>query len=131
VSELTEPIVREPELIVTEGAVHIELLLRSHAYLQFVLGARVSHDLPVVDAIGEGPVGDQRAEVVVGLVEEGVAAILRKLDLLRGVVRVPRKVMEGVGAAQETAHEEGLLEVLQFFAILIFFELLIVFIDLC
>lgn len=74
-SELSEPIVREPELIVTERAVHIELLLRGHAYLQLMLSARVGHDLPVVHAVGEGPVRDQRAEVVVGFVQEGVTAV--------------------------------------------------------
>jgi len=104
VSELSEPIVRESELIVTEGAVHIELLLRRHAYLQLMLSAWVRHDLPIVHAIGEGAVGDQRPEVVIRFVQEGVTPVFRKLDFFRGVVGVPGEIVEGVSAAQETRH---------------------------
>jgi hypothetical protein len=99
VSQLPEPIVCEPELIVAERAVHVELLLRRHADLQLVLGPRIRHDLPVVHAVTEGPVRDERAEVVVGLVQECVSCILGKLDFLRGMVRVPGEIVESVRAA--------------------------------
>jgi hypothetical protein len=99
VPQLPEPIVCEPELIVTERAVHVELLLRRHADLQLVLGPRIRHDLPVVHAIGEWAVRDECAEVVVGLVQEGVSCILGKLDFLRGMVRVPGEIVESVRAA--------------------------------
>jgi hypothetical protein len=99
VPQLPEPIVCEPELIVTERAVHVELLLRGHADLQLVLGPRIRHDLPVVHAVGEWAVRDERAEVVVGLVQEGVASVLGKLDFLRGMVRVPGEIVESVRAA--------------------------------
>jgi hypothetical protein len=98
VPQLAEPIVCEPELIVAERAVHVELLLRRHADLQLVLGPRIRHDLPVVHAIGEWAVRDERAEVVVGLVQECVARVLGKLDFFRGMVRVPGEIVESVRA---------------------------------
>ena len=98
-SKLTETVVGKAEFVVTERAIHIELLLSRHAYLQLMLCPGICHDLPIVDTIGEGPVGDQSAEIVVRFVEESMAAILRKLDLFGGVIRVPCKVMEGVVAA--------------------------------
>ena len=55
-------------------------------------------------AIGEGAVGDQRPEVVIRFVQEGVTPVFRKLDFFRGVVGVPGEIVEGVSAAQETRH---------------------------
>ena len=98
--QLSEAIVSETKFVVTKWTIHIELLLRGDTHLQLMFSARVCHYLPVVDAIGEGPVGDERAEVVIRFVEEGVTAIFWELDFLRGVVRVPREVVECVHAAQ-------------------------------
>ena len=60
-----------------------------------------------------------------------MSSIFGELNFLRGVVRVPSEIMEGVVAAQKTTHEKGLLKILQLLSILILLELLTVFIDLC
>jgi len=51
VPKLAQPIVGEPELIVREGRVNIELLLCCHANLELMVSPGVRHNLPIVDAI--------------------------------------------------------------------------------
>lgn len=75
-AKLSEAVVGETELIVRERRVDVELLLRCHADLQLMLSPRIRDNLPIVNAVGEGPIADHCAEVVVRFVEEHVAAVL-------------------------------------------------------
>ena len=74
-AQRSQPVVSETEVIVRERTVHIKFLLSSHSYLQFVLSPRIRDYLPIMHAILERPVTDDRAEVVVGLAEEQVAEV--------------------------------------------------------
>jgi hypothetical protein len=88
-SELPQSVVSESKLIVREWGVYIEFLLSSHAYLQLMLCAWVSDDLPVVDSLHERPVPYHCPKVVIGFAEKQVSAISAELYFSRGVLWVP------------------------------------------
>ena len=50
------------EGVVAESRLEVEVPILTHADLQFVLGAGVRNDLPVVDPLVEALVGDDRPE---------------------------------------------------------------------
>ncbi len=74
-AELSEAIVGEAKLVVGEGGIYVELLLTTDSDLKLVLGPRVGNNLPVVYAVIERPIRDHCPEVVVRLIEEGMAAV--------------------------------------------------------
>ena len=50
-TELTEAIESESEIIITESIAYTELLLGSHTYLKFMFSPRICYDFPVVLSI--------------------------------------------------------------------------------
>ena len=56
--QLTEAIEAEAEIIVTESVCAAKLLLGRHSDFQFVLGAGICYDLPVVVTVHKGPITD-------------------------------------------------------------------------
>ena len=74
-AQLAKPIETKTEVIVAEGVRHAEFLLGRHTDLEFVLGARICYDFPIVLPVHERSIRDHCAEQVIGLIEEGVAII--------------------------------------------------------
>ena len=74
-AQLAEPVKAEAKVVVAEGVGHAEFLLRRHAYFQFMLGASICNNFPIVLSVHEWSIGDHSTEKVVGFVEECVAVI--------------------------------------------------------
>ena len=87
----------------------------------------IRYNFPIVHTIWEGAVWDHCAEVVIGLAEEGMATILREVDLLWRVLRIPREVMECIYTIEEARHKQGLLQVVSLN--ILFFKFFIIFIS--
>jgi len=81
VPELAEAVISKSKFVVRKTGVDVEGLLGCDSNLELVLGARVCDDLPVVDSSEEWAVGGDGPEVVVGLVQERMAAVRREGDL--------------------------------------------------
>ena len=68
--ELPIAVERKSESIVTEGRLEVEIATLADTNLELVLRPCVRHDLPIMDAIGETLVCDDRSEQVLLLLKE-------------------------------------------------------------
>ena len=66
--QLSKSVVSETKLIIREGLVNIKRLLSSDSDFKLMFSARVGYNLPVMDAIKEGPIGRDGSKVVIGFV---------------------------------------------------------------
>lgn len=74
-----------------------------------MFGPGIGDDLPVVLAVHERAIRNHGSEQVVRLEKERVAAVARKADLLRRVVRVPRELVDIRAEVQQLQAEAGRL----------------------
>ena len=88
-SQLADPIECEAEIVVTEGAIEIEVYFLGDAYFHFVLSLAVCYDLPVVLSVLEGLAPKDRSKLVVFLFKEKSEPVLSDAHLVRRLAGVP------------------------------------------
>ena len=95
VAQLPIAVESPAESIVAKGGLKVEVSILANADFEFIFGARIRHDLPVVNTLIEAFVGDDWAEQVLLLLQEEWSVNWAHLDNVRRIVRIPSEVLDG------------------------------------
>ena len=79
----------ETEVVVTEGAVVIEVLVGRYSDFKFVFSSTVGHYFPVINAASETSVSEDTSEHIRLFLEETMLIALTKIDTSTSFGRVP------------------------------------------
>mmetsp|Transcript_89350 Transcript_89350/g.124095 ORF Transcript_89350/g.124095 Transcript_89350/m.124095 type:complete len:216 (-) Transcript_89350:53-700(-) len=102
-SQLTQTIVSETEIVIRERSIVMELILGGNTNLQLVLSSGVSLDLVVMNATSHGLISDGSSEHVSIFLQVNRSRIVRNLNTVTNLSGVPLHVDGGAATAREAS----------------------------
>ena len=98
-SQLPQPIIAEPVLIVTEGRIVVKILLAGHPDFKLVFGTWIRMNLPVMAPRHERGVRDYRPEHILLFFQEDILPVGRQLNPLSHAEPIPFEACDPVVVA--------------------------------